>query len=160
VLGVANASAIGPFAIRNRNTNGDWVFQGKRFNFGVTSSPTFFGFFPGFGPIARIRHSVSPTISYTYNPAASVSQEFARAIVGPGVPVSTRTAATQTLSIGLSQNIEGQSEESGRRYDGRRFNGNAGNEEVSACWESPPLRFPTTSSRPSNRDGTGGRLRP
>ncbi len=108
VLGVANASSIGPFAIRNRNTNGDWMFQGKRFNFGVTSSPTFFGFFPGFGPIARIRHSVSPTISYTYNPAASVSQEFARAIVGPGVPVSTRTPATQTLSIGLSQNIEGK----------------------------------------------------
>jgi len=108
VLGVANASAIGPFAIRNRNTNGDWVFQGKRFNLGVTSSPTFFGFFPGFGPIARIRHSVSPTISYTYNPAASVSQEFARAIVGPGLPVSTRTPATQTLSIGLSQNIEGK----------------------------------------------------
>ncbi|HSE44798.1 MAG TPA: putative LPS assembly protein LptD, partial [Gemmatimonadales bacterium] len=108
VLGVANASSIGPFAIRNRNTNGDWVFQGKRFNFGVTSSPTFFGFFPGFGPIARIRHSVSPTISYTYNPAASVSKEFARAIVGPGVPVSTRTDATQTLSIGLSQNIEGK----------------------------------------------------
>jgi hypothetical protein len=108
VLGVANASAIGPFAIRNRNTNGDWVFQGKRFNFGVTSSPTFFGFFPGFGPIARIRHSVSPTISYTYNPAASVSQEFARAIAGPGVAVSTRTDATQTLSIGLAQNIEGK----------------------------------------------------
>ena len=108
VLGVANASAIGPFAVRNRNTNGDWVFQGKRFNFGVTSSPTFFGFFPGFGPLARIRHSVSPTISYTYNPAASVSQEFARAIAGPGVPISTRTDATQTLSIGLSQNIEGK----------------------------------------------------
>jgi hypothetical protein len=108
VLGVANASATGPFAIRNRNTHGDWVFQGKRFNVGVTSSPTFFGFFPGFGPIARIRHSVSPTISYTYNPAASVSQEFARAIVGPGQPVSTRTPATQTLSIGLSQNIEGK----------------------------------------------------
>ncbi|HTG83452.1 MAG TPA: putative LPS assembly protein LptD, partial [Gemmatimonadales bacterium] len=108
VLGVANASAIGPFAIRNRNTHGDWVFQGKRFNFGVSSSPTFFGFFPGFGPIARIRHSVSPTISYTYNPAASVSQEFARAIAGPGVAVSTRTDATQTLSIGLAQNIEGK----------------------------------------------------
>ena len=108
VFGVANASSLGAFAVRNPNTNGDWVFQGKRFNLGVTSTPTFFGFFPGFGPLARIRHSLSPTISYTYNPAATVSQEYARAIAGPSGPINTRTDPTQTLSVGLSQNIEGK----------------------------------------------------
>ena len=36
VLGIANATAGQPFAIRNRNTDGDYVRQGKRFRFGVT----------------------------------------------------------------------------------------------------------------------------
>jgi Tat protein translocase TatC len=108
VIGVANASSAGPFAIRNRNTNGDWVFQGKRLNLGVTASPTFFGFFPGFGPIGRIRHSFSPTISYTYNPASNVSTDYAFALQGPGVPLVTHTDPTQTLSVGLSQNVEGK----------------------------------------------------
>lgn len=119
-VGIANASAAGPFGIRNRNTNGDWIFQGKRLNLGVTASPTFFGFFPGFGPIARIRHSFSPTVSYTYNPAASVSPEYARALVGPGVPLVTKTDPTQTLSVGLSQNFEGKSKPApGDTTDGR-----------------------------------------
>ena len=40
------------FALRNRNTNGEWVRQGKRPRFGVSSSPTLFAFF--FGDLARI----------------------------------------------------------------------------------------------------------
>ena len=45
VLGIANAAAGQPFMLRNRNTNGDWVQQSKRFRFGVSSSPTLFAFF-------------------------------------------------------------------------------------------------------------------
>ena len=44
---VATASA--PFAVRNRNTNGDFVFQGKRFRLGLSAAPTLFGFFPASG---------------------------------------------------------------------------------------------------------------
>jgi len=101
-------STSGPFFLRNRSTNGDWVHQGKRFNFGITSSPTFFGFFPGFGPIARIRHSVSPTFSYSYSPSAAIAEEYARALAGPaGTPVLKSNPA-QLLSVGLSQNFEGK----------------------------------------------------
>src|SRR3989454_3166206 len=38
-------------------------------------SPTLFGFFPGFGPIARIRHAISPIVSYRYAPGSEVSAD-------------------------------------------------------------------------------------
>jgi sec-independent protein translocase protein TatC len=108
VLGIANAAAGQPFALRNRNTNGDWVRQGKRPRFGVSSSPTLFGFFPGIGPLSRIRHSVSPVITYNYEPAADVPEEFARAVASIGQELQLRSAARQLLSVSLSQTFEGK----------------------------------------------------
>jgi Tat protein translocase TatC len=107
-LGIANATP-GAFVVRNRNTQGQWVAQGKRFSLGMTASPTFFGFFPGFGPISRIRHSISPVVTWNYSPAASISADYARAVALPGQPLRLRSDATQQLSVGLSQNIEGKS---------------------------------------------------
>jgi Tat protein translocase TatC len=106
-VGISNATS-GPFFLRNRTTGGDWVHQGKRFNFSVTSSPTFFGFFPGFGPIARIRHSISPVVQYSYNPSASVPLDYARALAGPGGTPRLRSEPQQLLSLGLTQNFEGK----------------------------------------------------
>jgi Tat protein translocase TatC len=106
-LGISNTTS-GPFALRNRNTGGSWVQQGKRFRIGVGASPTFFAFFPGIGPLQRIRHSLSPVISYSYEPAADVPEEYARAIAGPGRPVELRSLARQALQVGLSQTFEGK----------------------------------------------------
>ncbi|HXE57138.1 MAG TPA: twin-arginine translocase subunit TatC [Gemmatimonadales bacterium] len=108
VVGVANVVSGQPFALRNRNTQGDWVVQGKRFSFALNATPTFFGFFPGIFGLSRIRHSVSPIISYNYSPAASIPEEFARAITRPGQPLVLRSDPTQTMSIGLAQNFEGK----------------------------------------------------
>jgi hypothetical protein len=107
-LGIANAAAGQPFMLRNRATGGDWVRQGKRFRLGLSSSPTLFGFFPGIGPISRIRHSISPVITYGYEPAADVPEEFALAITRPGAPVELRSNARQQLSVALSQTFEGK----------------------------------------------------
>jgi hypothetical protein len=104
-VGVANTTT-GPFALRNRNTGGDFVRQGKRFRFSASASPTLFAFLPGFGFASRIRHSVSPSISWNYSPAADVPLEFARALVQPGQPIQLRSDATQTLTVGLSQTFE------------------------------------------------------
>jgi Tat protein translocase TatC len=104
-VGIANATS-GPFLLRNRNTNGDFVHQGKRFRFSATASPTLFAFLPGFGFASRIRHSLSPSLSWTYSPAASVPLEFARAQATPGQPLQLRSDATQTMSLGLSQTFE------------------------------------------------------
>lgn len=99
-------STSGAFFLRNRSTGGDWVHQGKRLNFAISSSPTFFGFFPGFGPIARIRHSISPTVSYSYSPAADIPADYARALAGPNGRPVLRSIQSQLISIGLSQNFE------------------------------------------------------
>jgi sec-independent protein translocase protein TatC len=104
-VGIANTTS-GPFLLRNRNTGGDFVRQGKRFRFSATASPTLFGFFPGFGLASRIRHSLSPTFSWNYSPAASVPEEYARALVAPGQAFQLRSEATQTVSLGLSQTFE------------------------------------------------------
>jgi len=105
VVGIANTTS-GPFALRNRNTGGDFVRQGKRFRFSATASPTLFAFFPGFGLASRIRHSLSPTLSWNYSPAATVPEEYARALVAPGQAFQLRSDATQTVSLGLSQTFE------------------------------------------------------
>ena len=104
-VGIANTTS-GPFLLRNRNTNGDYVHQGKRFRFSASLSPTFFAFFPGLGLASRVRHSLSPTLNWNFNPAATVPEEYARAIVEPGQPVQLRSDPTQTLSLGLSQVFE------------------------------------------------------
>ncbi len=107
VVGVGNSTS-GPFAIRNRATNGNFVRQGKRFRFGATASPTLFGFFPGLGPLSRIRHSISPVITWSYQPAANVPEDYARAIAQPGQVVSLRSDASQLVSLSLSQTFEGK----------------------------------------------------
>ncbi len=112
VVGVGNTTS-GPFAIRNRNTNGSFVQQGKRFRFGATASPTLFAFLPGIGPLSRIRHSVSPVVTWNYQPAADVPEEYARAIAQPGQPFELRSDAQQRVSLGLSQTFEGKLRPSG-----------------------------------------------
>lgn len=96
----------GPFLIRNRFTGGGFVSQGKRLQYAASVSPTFFALFGGLGPVARIRHSISPSFSYAYSPAASVPVDFARAISPNGRTAVLTSDARQTITIGLSQNFE------------------------------------------------------
>ncbi|UCF40252.1 MAG: twin-arginine translocase subunit TatC [Gemmatimonadota bacterium] len=100
-LGIRNVTS-GPFLLRSRNTAGEWVSQGKRLSFSVSSSPTLFGFFPGFGPYSRIRHSLSPALSWNYAPSAEVPAEYAAAV---GL-ATTRSPALHRVSLGLSQTFE------------------------------------------------------
>lgn len=107
-LSMANSLQGQPFALRNSQTGGGFVHQGKRFGLGLSLSPTFFGFLPGIGGLTKIRHTFQPIISYSFSPKASVPEEFARAISKPGQPVVTTSPRTQTISFGLSQNFEGK----------------------------------------------------
>ncbi|HEX6434649.1 MAG TPA: twin-arginine translocase subunit TatC, partial [Gemmatimonadales bacterium] len=109
-VGIANTTS-GPFLLRNRNTNGNFVHQGKRFRFSATASPTLFAFLPGFGLASRIRHSLSPSLSWNYSPAANVPEEYARAIAQPGQALQLRSDATQTMSLGLSQTFEAKAKQ-------------------------------------------------
>ena len=105
-LGIANKLGNQPFVIRNERTGGAYLVQGKRLSFSLSSTPTFFGFFPGFGPIERIRHSVSPSLSFNHSPKATVSQRFAEAIAAPGQVINRESPAVTTVTLSLSQNFE------------------------------------------------------
>jgi hypothetical protein len=95
----------GPFWVRTQLTGGTLVHQSKRATFGLSSSPTLFALFPGFGPVSRFRHSITPIISYSYAPAGTISDEFLRA------QNKTRQGylgaiAQNRVSVGLSHVLE------------------------------------------------------
>lgn len=106
-IGIRNSTS-GAFLVRNQYTNGQFVSQGKRLTFGASLSPTFFGFFPGVGPLSRIRHSIAPRLTWTYAPAASVPEEYARAQNPTGNNLQLRSPVLHSLSFQLSQTFEGK----------------------------------------------------
>ena len=106
-IGIVNRTSAGPFLLRNQFTGGRFLQQGKRLQFTLGLSPTFFGFFPGVGPFSRIRHSISPILSYQYAPGARVSDEFARALDPTGRRLlNARSDPQQTITLGLQQSFE------------------------------------------------------
>ncbi len=105
----------GPLAVRNQFTGGKWVWQSKRPSFGLSAAPTLFHIFDQipFGPFRAIRHSIAPTISYSYAPAREVSNEYLAAVGRSKYSRSTGDTtgylgalAQNSLSFGLSTNFE------------------------------------------------------
>ncbi len=76
--------------------------QGKRLSFTASLTPTLFGFFPGVGPYSRIRHSLSPILSWSFAPEAEVPEDYA-AVTQSGARTSP---ALHRISLGLSQTFE------------------------------------------------------
>jgi hypothetical protein len=106
-LGVQNITS-GPFMIRNTRTNGRFVTQGKRLSFGASLAPAVFGFFPGLGPISRIRHSISPSVRWNIAPASDVPEEYAKVAAPQGSEAQLRSPTQHQISLGLSQVFEGK----------------------------------------------------
>ncbi len=101
----------GPLCVRNERTGGSWVCQEKRLTYGLSAAPTLFGLFSGFGPFTRLRHSISPTIGYTYSPAKDVSDRYLAALGRSRYSPSGRSdylpaLAQNALSFGLATNLE------------------------------------------------------
>jgi hypothetical protein len=95
----------GPFWVASERTNGHFVHQNKRLTYGLSASPTIFGLFPGVGPFERFRHSITPSIGYSYANASSVSDEYLIALgrTRAGYLGNLRQNA---INFGLTQNIE------------------------------------------------------
>lgn len=108
-VGIVNVDRSAPFLMRTQLSGGEYVRQSKRLEYGASISPTLFAFFPGFGPFSRIRHSLSPRVSYSYAPAGDVSDEFLTALnrTRPGYLGDLRQ---NLLSVGLSQVFEAKRE--------------------------------------------------
>lgn len=104
-VGIVNKTG-GAFLVRSPYSGGAFVSQGKRLGYNLSISPTFFGLFGGIGPVARFRHSISPSISWSYSPATTIPEAYARAISPNDSAINTHIPASQTLTFGLTQNLE------------------------------------------------------
>lgn len=93
------------FAVRSHLSGGQWVTQKKRPVFSLSSSPTLYALFSGFGSVSRFRHSISPIIAYSYASKADVSDEFLAA-VGANRKSTLPAAAQNMLTLGLATNLE------------------------------------------------------
>lgn len=103
---IVNKTSAGPYMLRNQFTGGQFLQQGKRLQFSLSMAPTLFGFFPGIGPFARVRHAVSPLISYQYAPGAEVPEDFATALDPSRRLLNARSDPQQTITVALQQNFE------------------------------------------------------
>ena len=100
-----NADGSYAYLVRTTLTNGDWVSQSKRVQTGISASPTFFAFFPGFGPFSRLRQSIQPRLSFAYAPAANVSDEFLKA-TGRTRSGYLGGLRQETMQLQLNQTLE------------------------------------------------------
>ncbi|MES3032770.1 MAG: putative LPS assembly protein LptD [Gemmatimonadota bacterium] len=95
----------GPFWVRSSLSGGRYVAQSKRPSINLAIAPTLFGFFPGVGPVTRIRHSFAPTLAWSVAPRGKVSEEYLRAI--NQFSKGYNGALPQNMvSLSLSQNVE------------------------------------------------------
>ncbi|MCC7053543.1 MAG: hypothetical protein IT355_09760 [Gemmatimonadaceae bacterium] len=95
----------GPFWVRSSLSGGRFVAQSKRPSFNLGISPTLFGFFPGLGPVTRIRHSIQPALSWSIAPRGTVSNEYLRAINRYSKGYNG-ALPQNVLTLSLSQNVE------------------------------------------------------
>ena len=94
------------FFVRSERTGSDFVSQSKRLSWGVGVAPTFFALTSwGLGPVARFRHSVTPTLSWSFSPKAKVSDDFLFAL-GKTRADYLGDLAQNRLTLGLSQAFE------------------------------------------------------
>jgi hypothetical protein len=91
--------------LRTQLNGGKLVHQVKRPVAGLSASPTLFALFPGFGSVTRFRHSITPIISYSYAPAADISDEFLRA-QNKSRQGYLGALAQNRVSLGLSHVLE------------------------------------------------------
>ncbi len=102
---LANVENAAGLFTRTERSGGRWVQQSKRLNYSVSSSPTLYAMLPGVGPIARFRHSITPSITYSYSPQASVSDEFLQAMGRTRVGY-VGALAQNRVGINLATNLE------------------------------------------------------
>ena len=106
-LSIQNVDPGAGFAIRSNRSGGRWVQQSKRLSYGLSSSPTIYGLFRGFGPISRFRHAITPGLTWSYSPDASgrLDPEFLEAF-GRQQTGNLFALAQNRVTLSLSQNIE------------------------------------------------------
>jgi len=86
---------------------GQAVWAPVRMSVGASLKADIFGFWPGVGPFSRIRHRLSPTLSYSYSPKPSVSELQTRVFRG-----LDQLRESNQLTLSLNQTWEAKYRES------------------------------------------------
>ena len=86
----------------SEGTGNEVVAAPMRLRVGANLSTDVFGFYPGIGPFARIRHKISPRFSYAYSPAIEAEESL---LTIPDFPIS-HAREENRLSITLNQTWE------------------------------------------------------
>jgi hypothetical protein len=102
---VANVDPASGLFVRTERSGGQWVRQSKRLSYALSAAPTLYAMLPGIGPVAKLRHSISPAISYSYSPAASVDDEYLAAL-GRSRVGYLGALAQNRVSLNLATNLE------------------------------------------------------
>ena len=95
-----NVHAGGPYSVRTELSGGRFVNQSKRVSAGLGVTPTLFALFPGFGGVSRFRHSITPGISYSFTPRATVNERYLQALnINPVGYLGSNAQNILTLSL-------------------------------------------------------------
>ena len=92
--------------IEGDTTGGQRIAAPTRIDFGASLRSDVYGFWPGIGPVERIRHKISPGISYTYSPAPNVTERQRQFFRISEIREQNR------IQLSLSQTIEAKVRES------------------------------------------------
>lgn len=65
--------SFGGRIVESAATGGEQVAGPTRVNFSASLNTNLYGFWPGFGPFSRLRHSIDPSLSYSYSPVPEVT---------------------------------------------------------------------------------------
>lgn len=103
-ISVANVDQGGLF-VRTERSGGRFVSQAKRLSYALSASPTLYATIPGIGPISKLRHSITPGVSYSYSPAKQVSDDYLSAIGRTRVGYLGALAQNR-VALNLSTNLE------------------------------------------------------
>ena len=104
-INVSNVDPASGLFVRTERSGGKYVMQSKRLSYAVSSSPTLYAKFPGLGPVVAFRHSISPGLSFSYSPQASVSDEYLSALGRTRVGY-LGSLKQNRVSLNLSTNLE------------------------------------------------------
>jgi hypothetical protein len=91
--------------VRSERTGNRFVSNSLRPALGISTSPTLYRRLPGFGPVAAIRHSIAPSLSFQYTPEGDVSDAYLEAVGSTRVGYLGANRQ-QTLSLGLATTFE------------------------------------------------------
>jgi hypothetical protein len=110
--------SVGGRLLKNDTSEQRFVSGPVRMDVGAELRADLFGFWPGIGAIERIRHRLSPSIRYSYSPRAaidSLSNPLKARVFG-----ATAGRERNTITIGVSQSIEGKFREDENAAEARR----------------------------------------